>query len=660
MEYIKEITVELSGEMYFDYITAVQGDLKSRYVKVNLLENGQPYEIPEDTKAVLRCKKPDHNHVFNDAVIEESAVIGELTAQMLAVPGNARCEISLYSTVDESVLTTVPFIVKVTAAAVDPNVTSTNEYTALASALLKVEAVSGISDAALETATEALEMINEIEEAIGEHTAAADAAADRANLAAEQAEAVVEDAGKLVTRYGVRFGGNSNTGATVTRLYNAVGLVANVGTDSETAVNDFDNIYPWAGRRRCCGYFDENGIFVVNAYKGEPGYTTDGSNGEVWVETPLFYYKHTYGDDGSEEIVISSYALAGYSPAPMFIKQDGSIANKAYTAAYRMAIIDGKATSRSGVFPTIHSLNTAITDARTLGNDYTVTTAAEHYSKCLLMWVEFATRNMQSVMTGASSMPYVASDKAVFTEADTNRVILPNDKADRFVLGQTIIIGKTIGTSGVANNRVVLNIEKYDEDNKAIIFDGDAVNITANDIIASSAWKTGSCDGVLSSSGSRVSNTSSKYDCMYRGEEGAYSGGYEFISDVLIKQVGGGEGVPLEYEVYHLPDPRKYNAGTITDDYIKLNYQLPLTEGYPVKLGKDTRYPGVRLPETIGATSTTRYSDYYYKPGTATVCAARFGGYWFSGAHAGPTCWICTYSPSYVSLNCRARLSKTR
>lgn len=58
-------------------------------------------------------------------------------------------------------------------------------------------------------------------------------------------------------------------------------------------------------RRRCCGYFDTEGSFVVNAYEGEPGYTTDGSNGEVWVEHSLFYYRHIY-DDGAEEIVISA------------------------------------------------------------------------------------------------------------------------------------------------------------------------------------------------------------------------------------------------------------------------------------------------------------------------------------------------------------------
>ena len=40
MQYIKEITVDLSGEMYFSYITAVQGDENSRFVKITLLSGG--------------------------------------------------------------------------------------------------------------------------------------------------------------------------------------------------------------------------------------------------------------------------------------------------------------------------------------------------------------------------------------------------------------------------------------------------------------------------------------------------------------------------------------------------------------------------------------------------------------------------------------------
>lgn len=659
MEYIKEITVDLAGEMPFEYITAVQGDTNSRSVKVTLLSNAQPYTVPDGATAVIRCKKPDGTSVFNDATINgDGTITAELTEQMLAAVGNCKCEISFYGE-GESSLTTVPFIVKVTPAAVNPNIESTDEYTALASALARVDNVSGVAVAALEAATEALNNLDTIEADIDAHTAAAATASENANKAAEAAQAVVNQAAQLVTRYGVSFGGSANTGATVSRLYNAVGLVAGVGTDTVEATNDFDNIYPWSARRRCCGAFDADGNFIVAAYKGEPGYIEDGTNGEVWVEHSLFFYKHTYTGD-AEEITISATQLAGFLPAPIFLNADGTLRQKAYTAAYPMATIDGKATSRAGVFSDVNSLNTAMTAARTLGENYTVTTTAEWYTECLYMWVEFATRNLQSVMVGASNMPYAAGDTATVAEDGANRIIVTNAVAEKYVVGQTILIGTSLGSSNKANNRVVTAIEVYDADNKAIVFDGEAVNIAVGNIVCSAAWVNGSCNSVLSSSGSPFSNTDGRHNCVYRGKETPYGNAFEQIADVLFKREGAGTTEdPYTYDVYFLPDPTKYAAGAITADYTKLNYTVPAADGYGKKLGFDSRFPWLRIPSAVGASTTTYYSDYYYYPRGA-VCAARVGGSWDSGAYGGPCYWICYYTPSISTVYSRARLSYHR
>lgn len=661
MEFIKEITVDLAGEMLFEYITAVQGDAGSRFVKVQLLSNRQPYTPPAGVTAVLRCKKPDGKTIFNDCTVGEDGTIkAELTEQMLAVAGNFRCEITLYGA-DESTLTSVPFIVKVTSSAINPgSVTSADEFTALGKALARVEAVDGVTKAALETATEAMEKMEEIENSIDEHTTAAATATDRANTAAVQAEAVVEQAGKLVTRYGVKFGGAANTGATVTRLYNAAGLVAGVGTDKQTAINDFDNIYPWSARRRCCGYWDNNGNFVVNAYKGEPGYIEDGTNGEVWVEHSLFFYKHEYSEDGAEEVVISATQLAGFLPAPIFLNADGTVFQKAYTAAFPLATVDGKATSRAGVFSDICSLNTGMEKARTLGANFTVGTTAEWYTECLYMWVEFATRNMQSIMAGASSLPYTTADTATVAETAANRIIVASAVGAKFVVGQTILIGTSLGSSNIANNRIVTAIEDYDAENKAIVFDGDPVNIAVGHIVCTAAWINGSCNGVLSSSGSPISNTNGKYNCVYRGKETPYGNAFEWISDILFNRQGEGtEESPYTYDVHFLPNPTQYSAGAITDNYIKLNFTVPGTDGYAKKLGYDSRFPWLRIPCELGASTTTYYSDYYYYPRYA-ICAARVGGSWLNGSSGGPCSWYCHNAPSSSLVNYRARLSYHR
>lgn len=767
MECIKKINVELSGEMLFEYITAIQGDTASRYVEIVLLNNNQAYTPPDGATAVIRATKPDGTIILNNCEIGTGGTIkAELTAQMLAVCGNVRCQTSLYSS-DGGILTSVPFIIKVVSkSANDAQIESGNEFNAIKDA-------SDLATAASEIASEALEKVGEIEESVGaattaantattnannaadtanaaataanasksaadtataaanaaaqnatEKATAANAAAGTANTAAQNADtaktaantaaaaanaakaaadtaaesataakeateeaisnaetattaantaatnantaaanaqnALTELEGASVARYGVKFGGSANSGATVQRLYNAFGLTANVGTDTETATNDFDNIYPWSGRKRCCGYWDENGSFVVNAYEGEPGYTTDGSNGEIWVETPLFYYKHTYGDDGSEEIVITSHPIGGFEPSPIHINADGSLSQKAYTAAYPMAVVDNKPTSRSGVYTPIMSLNSGMTNARLMGEKYTTTTTAEQYVKCLLMWVEFATRDIQTKMKGCSYLSYSKDHTATVAEEAANRIIISKNYASSYVVGQGIAIGTALGSTNVANNRTVTAIADYDDTNTAISFDGDPVNIAVGNIVFAIAWKTGSCDNVLTSSGSPVSNTSGKYTCIYRGEETPFGNAFEWISDVLFKREGSGTTEdPYSYDIYFLKDPTQYSNGTITNNYTKLNFKLPTADGYVKKLGFDSRFPWLRIPCEAGASSSTYYADYYYRPAYA-VTAALVGGYWYYGSYCGPCCWHCYGAPSGAYVYRRARLSYRR
>lgn len=517
------------------------------------------------------------------------------------------------------------------------------------------------ADTAAGTANTAAQNANSKASAANTAATSATTAAERANAAAEQAEEIVRAAEGIITRYGVHFGGAANTGETVSRLYNAVGLVAGVGTDTEAPQNDFDNIFPWNARRRCCGYWDANGNFVVNAYKGEPGYTEDGTNGEVWIEHSLFYFKHEYGGT-DETIVISAAKLAGFEPAPIFQKNGNKDApyQKAYTPAFPMATVDNKPTSRAGVFSGLYSLNSAMTDARKAGANYTTTTAAEQYTECLYMWVEFATRNLQSVMVGATGMPYTDGDTATVAETGVNRIVVSNAVAAKYVVGQTIGIGASLGSTAIANNRIVTAIETYDDANKAISFDGAAVNIAVGNIIFALAWKNGSCASVIASSGSPVSNTSGKYNCVYRGKETPYGNSFEWISDILLKREGAGtEESPYTYTPQYLPDATKYANGTITEDYVPMNFKLPTADGYVKRLGIDSRFPWVRLPCETGAGSTTYYSDYYYFPRYAT-CAARVGGDWSNGSLAGPCYWNCYDAPSSAGVDSRARLSYHR
>lgn len=55
----------------------------------------------------------------------------------------------------------------------------------------------------------------------------------------------------------------------------------------KTAGADFDSVNAYCGRRRC--NLSDSG--EVLAYYGDENFKADGSNGQVMVEQPKFYYR---------------------------------------------------------------------------------------------------------------------------------------------------------------------------------------------------------------------------------------------------------------------------------------------------------------------------------------------------------------------------------
>lgn len=123
------------------------------------------------------------------------------------------------------------------------------------------------------------------------------------------------------------------------------GLYWDQSTDSYTRLesasnltqSDFDNIYPWKGMRRC----NVNDSVEVTAYYGESGYAVDGSNGQVMVEIPAFYYKVSKTLNGYTWM-ISPNAKDGFKRHPAFVR-DGADVPFVYIGAYEACIYDTSA-----------------------------------------------------------------------------------------------------------------------------------------------------------------------------------------------------------------------------------------------------------------------------------------------------------------------------
>lgn len=440
----------------------------------------------------------------------------------------------------------------------------------------------------------------------------------------------------IAKKYGVKFSGSNPVGV---RTFDAVGLVANVGVDDEVVKNDFDNI-SFYNRPVCCGHHDANGNFIVHAYEGEPGFKRDGSNGDVYYECTPFYWNQSY-----EEPVVSALPFEGAILAPMF--RDAN--EKVYLPCYFASTVDGKYVSRSGLYPTWSSANTHMANCKkTNANAHTETIVA-HMCEYILQLVEFATKDLQTIMMGSCNMIW-ENENYVVTVAttDKNYVVMAKNRASDYVVGQTIVT-----SSNWYSQRTITKIIDYDTNNSAIYFENQPViSAAVGAKVSSFAYKTGATDNVKASSGSNISNTDGKHQCKWRGKEAPWADAFSVLSDIL--RVIEDE----VYNIYYLKDPKKYNNGTLTSDYVKLKYSIHATDGWAKNLGIDNQYPIAAITKEIGASSTTYLSAYYWS-GTNPTTVAFVGGSWYYGRHCSPVCFDLRTSPSYSTVDRLARLFVT-
>lgn len=138
MKNIQNLTIDINKKP-FQTITANKGEVGSRFIKINIVDNSTPVDLTGVTIS-LYAKKPDGKKVFNSVTIEDKTngvVLAELTSQILSVVGIVRLTLLLVK--DGSKLASKQFLVNVDESIVDDEaIESTNEFTALVDALGRV------------------------------------------------------------------------------------------------------------------------------------------------------------------------------------------------------------------------------------------------------------------------------------------------------------------------------------------------------------------------------------------------------------------------------------------------------------------------------------------------------------------------------------------
>lgn len=436
---------------------------------------------------------------------------------------------------------------------------------------------------------------------------------------------------KSPKEYGVRIYDNQSS-TTLERILDSVGMVANAAVGTGSVVNDFDTADGWPRRRTVNAYYDETAKkMIVTAVKGEPNFKTDGTNGNVWVETERFYVKRTVGT-GYIDWSICKEQLPGYYTFPKFKGLDNEELEFGYAAAYEVGTDgSGNPTSISGVNPTNVSHDSGLTLARKLGTRYHMDDTPDIELVRLMMMIEFAKTDSQaSIGNGIMGLSNERTTcLATVAETAVNRVILANAEADLYVVGQTIVVGSTLGGTNIANLRKVTSISVYDASNKALNFDGAAVNIAVGNFVTSRMTRTGETDTIIASSGTLVND--GKHAVIYRGTENPFGNGFKSVSDVVFKNE--------DSQIYICRDPRKRVVGmsALTADYKPIGYTLATTEGYVTALGYDPNYPSARMATVVGGSTATYLADYLYRiaTGTAGLKSVFNGGFFANGNRNG-------------------------
>ena len=178
-------------------------------------------------------------------------------------------------------------------------------------------------------------------------------------------------------------------------------------TRSQEAIDASDstffNKYAMYGGRMRCNVADDG---TINAFYGDPNYTEDGSNGQVMIYQPKFYYmrtpiKTTNNTAGKvirkESIIISDQDNVGFKLHPIFKDVNGNELDYVLLGTYEASLDQTKLTSIAGVKP---ASNMNILDAETYasnrGEGWHITNLAAESVNQMLEIVEYGTMNMQA------------------------------------------------------------------------------------------------------------------------------------------------------------------------------------------------------------------------------------------------------------------------
>lgn len=396
------------------------------------------------------------------------------------------------------------------------------------------------------------------------------------------------------------------------------------GAKNLTAGADFDKFSMYGGRKRC--NVSDGG--TINAYYGDEGYTEDGSNGQVMVYQPKFYYlvcplEYDRQETGygyhlrKANYYISETQRAGFKLHPAFYDKNGNEVDYILMSAYEGCIYDTSANAY-------------------LKNDEQVMDAS---------------KDKFSSIAGARPATGVSQD-----------LTRPNIEQMAKNRGEG---WHSFGIKTASMEQLLMIVEIGMMNLQTAIGQG-VVNLpwtTGSDTTSSYAGATGSTASLGNGTGRATKTTTyeggkatdytvdGKTSICYRGVENFWGNIWKFAYGINFYCEVGKPFLGYVCKDFNYAESKR------TDNYENIGFALPSENGYVSAMGYSTKYDWLFLPSEVKGNSSLPVGDYYYQNNTWDgYRIARLGGSWSSGSDAGGFYWDLGSRVGYRYRNVGGRL----
>lgn len=397
------------------------------------------------------------------------------------------------------------------------------------------------------------------------------------------------------------------------------------GAKNLTAGADFDKFSMYGGRKRC--NVSDGG--TINAYYGDEGYTEDGSNGQVMVYQPKFYYlvcplEYDRQETGygyhlrKANYYVSETQRAGFKLHPAFYDKNGNEVDYILMSAYEGCIYDTSANAY-------------------LKNDEQVMDAS---------------KDKFSSIAGARPASGVSQN-----------LTRPNIEQMAKNRGEG---WHSFGIKTASMEQLLMIVEMGMMNLQTAIGQG-VVNLpwtTGSDTTSSYAGATGSTASLGNGTGRATETTTyeggvatkntedGKTSICYRGVENFWGNIWKFAYGVNIwgngKMAGGMPYICSDFN---------YAEGKNTDNYEGAGFTVTKANGYISAMGYSTKYDWLFMASECLGNSSLPVGDYtYITENLNGYKIARLGGFWGNGSNAGGFYWILNNGVGYRYRDMGGRL----